>query len=396
MLAVPSMHERPVASTARKKVSVLGVTGSIGSQTTELLLAQPERFEVEAVASGRNAKALAEKAQQLQAKVAVIADDGQYKDLKALLSGSGIEAMAGEDALCEAATRPVDVLVAGITGFSGLRPTLEAIKQGTTVALANKECLVAAGPVFLQAVAAHQATVLPIDSEHSAIFQLFDDRLKAQVEKVILTASGGPFRDWSLEAMANVTAKEAVKHPNWSMGAKISVDSATLMNKGLEIIEASYLFDLEESKLGALIHPQSIVHSLVQYHDGSVLAQMGLPDMRTPISYALAWPQRMHVTGERLDLASLGQLAFEAVDSARFPCFSLALHALREGRGKPTILNAANEVAVAAFLDGRLEFLGIAKLVESVLHTMHSEAPNTLEEVVALDLEARKRANNLL
>jgi 1-deoxy-D-xylulose-5-phosphate reductoisomerase len=253
--------------------------------------------------------------------------------------------------------------------------------------------LVAAGPVFLEALKTHQTRLLPIDSEHSAIFQILDDRLMGQVEKVTLTASGGPFRDWGLEAMQSITPKQAVQHPNWVMGAKISVDSATMMNKGLEIIEASYLFGLEPAKLDAVIHPQSIVHSFVAYHDGSVLAQMGMPDMRTPISYALAWPQRMKVASPALDLATVGALTFEAVDEARFPCFSLALHALQAGQGKPTVLNAANEVAVAAFLEGRLPYLAIAKLVEKLLDCSQEATLASLDDVMALDAETRAKAH---
>jgi 1-deoxy-D-xylulose-5-phosphate reductoisomerase len=328
--------------------------------------------------------------------MAVVADPARYDDLKAALSGSGVEAAAGPEALCEAAARPADWVMAAIVGAAGLEPTLEAVRRGATVALANKECLVCAGTLFMASVAEHGATLLPVDSEHNAIFQVFDFEQKNRVERIILTASGGPFRTWTREAMAAVTPEQAVAHPNWSMGAKISVDSATMMNKGLEFIEAHHIFAMPPDKIEILVHPQSVIHSMVAYEDGSVLAQLGTPDMRTPIAFTLGWPHRMAAPTARLDLGRIGTLQFEAPDHDRFPAVKLVRDVLKAGGACPTVLNAANEVAVAAFLGRRIGFLDIAALVERTVERVTVPAPKSLEDVLAADHEARAVCTGLV
>ena len=322
----------------------------------------------------------------------MIGEEHHYRDLKSDLSGTGIEVAAGPQALIEAAMRPAEWVMAAIVGAAGLAPTLAAIQRGAMIALANKETLVCAGELMMAEVVRCGATLLPVDSEHNAIFQVLEQDRSETIERIILTASGGPFRDWSLEAMAEATPAQAVAHPNWQMGAKISVDSATMMNKGLEMIEAHYLFAMPEPQIDVLVHPQSVVHSMVAYRDGSVLAQMGQPDMRTPISYTLAWPARMAVLAERLDLAAIGQLSFEAPDPIRFPALRVARAALGVGNGAPTVLNAANEVAVEGFLAQKLGFLDIAKVVEETLEAMPERPARTIEDVWELDREARRRA----
>jgi 1-deoxy-D-xylulose-5-phosphate reductoisomerase len=328
--------------------------------------------------------------------MAVVADPARYDDLKAALSGSGVEAAAGPEALCEAAARPADWVMAAIVGAAGLEPTLEAVRRGATVALANKECLVCAGTLFMAAVAEHGATLLPVDSEHNAIFQVFDFEQKSRIERIILTASGGPFRTWTREAMAAVTPEQAVAHPNWSMGAKISVDSATMMNKGLEFIEAHHIFAMPAEKIEILVHPQSVIHSMVAYEDGSVLAQLGTPDMRTPIAFTLGWPHRMAAPTARLDLGRIGTLQFEAPDHDRFPALTLVRDVLKAGGACPTVLNAANEVAVAAFLGRRIGFLDIAVLVERTVERVAVPAPVSLDDVLAADHEARAVCTGLV
>ena len=305
-----------------RRITILGSTGSVGCNTIDLIERQPESFVVEALTANGNAQLLADQARRLSARLAVVADEASYPDLKRALEGSGIEAAAGHEALVEAANRPADWVMAAIVGAAGLAPTLAAVRRGAIVALANKECLVSAGPLMINEVASCGATMLPVDSEHNAIFQVFDFDSPASIERIILTASGGPFRTFSREEMESVTPAQAVAHPNWDMGAKISVDSATMMNKGLELIEAHFLFGLPGEKIDILIHPQSIVHSMVAYVDGSVLAQLGTPDMRTPISYTLGWPRRMAAPSARLDLAQIGNLSFEPPDSKRFPAIS--------------------------------------------------------------------------
>jgi 1-deoxy-D-xylulose-5-phosphate reductoisomerase len=373
-------------------VTILGSTGSVGCNTLDLIEREPEAFAVEALTANDSAQSLAQQAKRVRAKLAVVADESRYRELKDALSGSGIETAAGAQAVIEAAARPADWVMAAIVGAAGLTPTLAAVRRGAIVALANKETLVCAGPLMTAEVARHGATLLPVDSEHNAIFQVLDfDRLDA-VDRIILTASGGPFRAMPRAAMAEVTPAQAIAHPNWDMGAKISVDSATMMNKGLELIEAHHLFGLPDERIEILVHPQSVVHSMVAYLDGSVLAQMGQPDMRTPIAFTLAWPERMAVPVARLDLAAIGQLSFEAPDSARFPALSLARQALQAGGSAPTVLNAANEVAVEGFLDGRLGFLDIAEVVEGTLDAIATTPLNGLDDVWQLDREARRIA----
>ncbi len=376
-----------------RRVTVLGCTGSVGSNTVELLAAYPDRFQTEALVAGRNVAKLAEQARLLRPALAVVADDSAYADLKEALGGSGIELAAGPAAVVEAASRPAaDWVMAAIVGAAGLAPTLAAVQRGATVALANKEVLVCAGELVMAEVRRCGATLLPVDSEHSAIFQVFDEVLRDRISRLILTASGGPFRTWTRDAMQGVTPAQACAHPNWSMGAKISVDSASMMNKGLELIEAHHLFAMPESQIDVLVHPQSVIHSLVEYVDGSVLAQLGTPDMRTPIAVALAWPDRVATPGDRLDLVKAASLTFESPDPVRFPALGLARRALQSGGAAPTILNAANEVAVAAFLAGNLGFLDIPRVVEKCLATLAHAPLGTLADVEAADAEARRHA----
>jgi 1-deoxy-D-xylulose-5-phosphate reductoisomerase len=378
-----------------RRVTILGSTGSVGCNTIDLIERQPESFVVEALTANGNAESLADQARRLSASLAVVADEASYPDLKRALQGSGIEAAAGREALVEAANRPADWVMAAIVGAAGLAPTLAAIRRGAIVALANKECLVSAGPLMINEVASSGATMLPVDSEHNAIFQVFDFDSPESIERIILTASGGPFRTHSREDMESVTPAQAVAHPNWDMGAKISVDSATMMNKGLELIEAHYLFGLPGDRIDILIHPQSIVHSMVAYVDGSVLAQLGTPDMRTPISFTLGWPSRMTAPSARLDLAQIGNLSFETPDTQRFPAISLARQALKSGGSAPTILNAANEVAVLGFLDGKIEFLDIPRIVEATLERAAATTLKNLDDVYAADSEARGIAQSM-
>ncbi len=386
---------KPGALAAPRRVTILGSTGSVGCNTLDLIERQPEAFAVEALTANDSVGRLAEQARRVGAKLAVVADSSRYQDLKEALAGSGVEVAAGARAVAEAAGRPAEWVMAAIVGAAGLAPTLAAVRRGAIVALANKETLVCAGSLMTSEVVRHGATLLPVDSEHNAIFQVLDfERLDA-VDRITLTASGGPFRTLSRAAMAEVTPEQAVAHPNWDMGAKISVDSATMMNKGLELIEAHHLFGLDEARIDILVHPQSVVHSMVAYSDGSVLAQMGQPDMRTPIAYTLAWPERMAAPVARLDLAEIGQLTFEAPDSVRFPALRLARQALRAGGSAPTILNAANEVAVAGFLDGRLGFLGIADVVERTLETIAAVSLGGLDDVWEIDREARRVAADM-
>jgi len=387
----PDTAKRP------RRVTVLGSTGSVGCSTLDLIRRSvPGTYEIVALTAQTNAVALAAQAIEFGAKVAVIGDEAKRAELDNVLSGTGIEVAAGREALLEAATRPADWVMAAIVGTAGLAPTLNAVRQGAHVALANKECLVSAGHVFMGEVEASGATLLPVDSEHNAIFQVLEkDRLDC-VDKIILTASGGPFLQKSIEDMRRATPAQAVAHPQWSMGAKISVDSATLMNKGLEVIEAYHLFPVGLDKLDVVIHPQSIIHSMVAYKDGSVLAQLGSPDMRTPIGYALAWPNRMETPSEKLDLAKIGQLTFETPDLERFPALGLAREALRLGGIAPAVINAANEIAVAEFLAGNMGFLEISTCVSEVLEAEmaggKTSAPQNLEEVLELDKIARQKA----
>ncbi|HMA48254.1 MAG TPA: 1-deoxy-D-xylulose-5-phosphate reductoisomerase [Magnetospirillaceae bacterium] len=379
-----------------RSVTILGSTGSVGCNTVDLVEREPEKFRVEALVANRNVEKLVAQARSLKAKLAVVSDPTAYQALKDALAGTGIEAAAGPDAVIEAAARPADWVMASIVGAAGLQPTLAAIKRGATIGLANKETLVCAGSLVMKAVADHGATLVPVDSEHSAIFQVFDFDQKDQIDKIILTASGGPFRTKTAEQMRAMTPEQAVAHPNWSMGAKISVDSATMMNKGLELIEAYHLFGLPEDRIEILVHPQSVVHSLVAYHDGSVLAQLGTPDMRTPIAYALAYPARMTTPGKRLDLAQIAQLTFEAPDPVRFPALRITRAALKAGGGAPTVLNAANEIAVQSFLSRTIGFLDIARVVEETVSALNDTAIGTLDDILALDAQARRMAGELV
>ncbi len=379
-----------------KTVSILGATGSVGRSTADVILAHPDRFDVQAVTASTKAEDLAALAIKLKAKLAVVADESAYPALKHALSGTGIKTAAGTKAVEDAAAMPADIVMAAIVGMAGLLPVLKAVEQGRCVAIANKEPLVAAGSLVMAAVKKHGTTLLPVDSEHNAIFQVFDANNRAGIERIILTASGGPFRTWTTEQMRAATPEQAVSHPNWSMGAKISVDSATMMNKGLEVIEAQRLFGMPPDKIDILIHPQSIIHSMVEYNDGSMLAQLGAPDMRTPIAYALGWPDRIATPGRRLDAASLSTLQFFPPDFERFPAIKLAYDCLREGDTACIGLNAANEVAVEAFLQGRLSFPGIMETVETALSTMKKNMPSTLEEILAIDQTVRTIAKTYI
>jgi 1-deoxy-D-xylulose-5-phosphate reductoisomerase len=382
-----------------RRISVLGATGSIGLSTLDLIGRNPGAYRVVALTGGQNVARLAELAILHRAELAVIAEPSCYAALRAALVGTGIEIGAGDEALIEAASRPADWVMAAIVGAAGLKPTLEAVRQGTATALANKECLVSAGDIFMAEVARAKTTLLPVDSEHSAASQAMVGTPKERIERVCLTASGGPFRTWSLEQMRDARPEQALNHPNWSMGPKVTIDSATLMNKGLELLEAHHLFSLAPNKLDVLIHPQSIVHCLVHLSDGSVLAQLSCPDMRTPIAYSLAWPERMHAPTKRLDLAELGTLSFEAPDVRRFPALRLAREVLAEGGSAGTVLNAANEVAVEAFLAKRIGFLAIAGVVEETLAASSALAAlprRNVEDVLAIDAEARGCARSLL
>ncbi|HET9629657.1 MAG TPA: 1-deoxy-D-xylulose-5-phosphate reductoisomerase [Novosphingobium sp.] len=379
-----------------RSISVLGATGSIGASTLDLIRRNREQWRVVALTANGNAAELAALAREFSAETAVVADEACLQALRESLSGTPTVAAAGSTALIEAAACPVDVTVAAIVGCAGLAPTMAAIEQGNTIALANKEALVSAGEVMTAAVTRSGATLLPVDSEHNAIFQCLAGNDLAHVRWITLTASGGPFRDWPAERLAHATPAEAVKHPNWSMGSKISVDSATMMNKGLEYIEAYHLFPVGTERLRIIVHPQSIVHSMVEYRDGSTLAQLGPSDMRVPIASALAWPARMDTPCAPLDLAAIGELTFRAPDEQRFPATRLAREAAAAGGGAAAVLNAANEVAVAAFLGGKLPFTHIAAQVERTLGAFAARAPASLDEVIALDAEARARTREMM
>lgn len=386
--------------TAPQRLSVLGATGSIGESTLDLVQRNTERFDVVALSACRNAARLAELARTHRAKIAVIGDPAQFDELKGLLSGSGTRAACGPEALIEAASEPTDCTMAAIVGAAGLAPTFAAARQGGRIALANKECLVSAGEVFLKEIAASGAELIPVDSEHSAAFQALAGSDPKALERIVLTASGGPFRTWDIERLSRAVPEEALQHPNWRMGRKISIDSATMMNKGLEVIEAFHLFPVTHEQIDIVVHPQSVVHCLVFYSDGSVLAQMGPPDMRSPISYALSWPTRMRTPVERLDLVKLGSLTFEAPDEIRFPAVRVAREALARGGAAPCILNAANEEAVAAYLDKRIGFLDIATKVAATIEAAESRGMivdlASLGDVLAADSESRKLAQSLL
>jgi len=389
--------------TKPRSVTVLGSTGSVGVSTLDLLERSGEELEIRTLTAGRNLAGVVEQALKWRPTRVILEDETQYQDLKSRLNGSGVECAAGPTAIRDAAGEGVDWVMSAIVGAAGLAPTLAAARAGSTIALANKESLVCAGPALLAISRAAGGRVIPVDSEHSAVFQVFETDNKAQVKRLILTASGGPFRCWSTADMASVTPAQAVAHPNWSMGAKISVDSATMMNKGLEMIEASYLFALPSSQIDVIVHPQSVVHSLVEYADGSTLAQLGPPDMRTPIACAWAWPRRLNWDAPGLDLAAYGQLTFEAPDPGRFPALSIARRALETGPAASGAMNAANEIGVEAFLGGRLAFLDIANLVIETLERMNSGGDmasasdsDAVEWALSVDATARRIAAQVL
>jgi 1-deoxy-D-xylulose-5-phosphate reductoisomerase len=389
----------------RRRVTVLGSTGSVGCSTLDLM-DQAERagtgmFEVEALTGGANIVRLAEQARRWKPKLAVTADPAKLDVLREALAGTGVEAAAGDQAVIEAAARPADWIMAAIVGAAGLRSAWAAAATGATLALANKESLVCCGPALIERVRRSGGQLLPVDSEHSAIHQVFPHHAPEQVARLVLTASGGPFRTTPREALKSITPEQAVAHPNWSMGAKISVDSATMANKGLEAIEAAYLFDMPAERIGVVVHPESIIHSLVEFVDGSTLAQMGPPDMKTPIAYALAWPDRIAWRAPRLDLAALGQLTFEAPDDERFPALKLARQALQAGGAAPIVFNAANEVAALAFLDRRLGFLNIAAVVADTLSRVtasgvDSGSDDACDAALAVDAQARRMAESII
>ncbi|MBN8973040.1 MAG: 1-deoxy-D-xylulose-5-phosphate reductoisomerase [Rhizobiales bacterium] len=399
MSAVPLRNDPPAINGPRA-VTVLGATGSIGDSTMDLLRLAPERYQVEALTAHSNVEGLAKLAREFNARFAAIADPARLGELKEALSGTGIACGAGESAIIEAAARPADWLMAAVSGAAGLKPALAAVDRGTTVALANKECLVCAGDFFMQRAVDAGARILPADSEHNALFQALSSGNRAELTRVIITASGGPFRTWAAADIEQATLEQALKHPNWSMGQKITIDSASMMNKGLEVIEAAYLFALSPDQIDVLVHPQSIVHGLVEFSDRSVVAQLGSPDMRIPIAHCLGWPDRIVGPSTRLDLAKIGQLTFEAPDFERFPGLRLAFEALRTGQGATTVFNAANEIAVAAFIGKKIRFGAIARLVEATLEQWvraGNLAPLTsADDAIAVDHNARNLAASLL
>jgi 1-deoxy-D-xylulose-5-phosphate reductoisomerase len=399
MTVVPFAQTKAASRADELSITLLGATGSIGSSTLDLVRKNRDRFRVEAVTAQRSAGALAQLARDLDARLAVIGDEGCYGELKGALAGSGIEAAAGENAIVDAARRPAQWVMAAITGAAGLRPTMTALERGATIALANKECLVCAGALFMRRAQEAGAVVLPVDSEHNAIFQALSAGRRADVSRIILTASGGPFRTASLEQMRAATVQQALRHPNWSMGAKITIDSATMMNKGLELIEAHHLFGFGSDQIDIVVHPQSIVHGIVEYRDGSLIAQLGPPDMRVPIANCLAWPERM-AGAARLDFAQMTTLTFEAPDPVRFPALALARRALQAGNGVPTVLNAANEIAVHEFIGGRLGFAGIAALVDATIDAAEGRGimrePTSVDDAIAVDHISRSLARSLL
>ena len=391
-------EERAVVmpSGAPKSVTILGSTGSVGRQTIDLLERDRGNFKVVALTANQNAELLVKQAIDLRPDYVAIGDERKYEALKQALSGTGIEVGAGEKGIGDAADRDAEWVMAAIVGAAGLKPTLRAVQRGATVALANKECLVCAGELLMAEMSRRNARLLPVDSEHNAIYQVFDFERIEGIEKLILTASGGPFRNHSREDMRLVTPSQAVAHPNWDMGAKISVDSATMMNKGLEVIEAHHIFGIPEKRIKVIVHPQSVIHSMVSYVDGSVLAQLGSPDMRTPIAYTLAWPARMNTPSKRLDLEEIGSLDFEAPDPERFPALRLTREALKAGGSAATILNAANEIAVEAFLSDQIGFLDIASVVEDSMSDINYEPLRSIDDVFYLDDIARKTASELV
>ena len=400
MSPVPLRHEKAAEASVRS-VTILGATGSIGDSTMDLIRAAPERYRVEALTANGNVEGIVKLAKEFKARFVAVADQSKGEELRAALAGTGIETGAGESAVTEAAARPADWVMAAVSGAAGLKPALAAVDRGATVALANKECLVCAGDFFMDRAAKAGACILPADSEHNALFQALASGNRDELTRVIITASGGPFRTWKAEDIEQATLAQALKHPNWSMGQKITIDSASMMNKGLEVIEASYLFALSPDEIDVLVHPQSIIHGMVEFTDFSVVAQLGTPDMRTPIAHCLGWPNRISKgRAAPLDLAKIGSLTFEAPDYARFPGLKLAYDALRTGHGATTVYNAANEIAVAAFIAGQIRFGAIARLVEGTMDAWvraGNLAPLTsADDAISVDHKARKLAASLL
>ena len=399
-MTVTLARSKPAPALGQRRITILGATGSIGASTIDLIKREPERYRVVAVTARKSAAVLARVARDVGAQLAVVADHSAYDELKQALAGTSIEAASGEEALLEAAQRPADWVMAAISGAIGLKPTLAAIERGATVALANKECLVCAGSLFMRKALSTGANVLPVDSEHNAIFQALGAGPREDVKRIILTASGGPFRTWSLDQIRQATPEQALRHPNWSMGQRITVDSASMMNKGLELIEAQHLFGLKPDEIDVLVHPQSVVHGLVEFRDGSVVAQLGSPDMRIPIAHCLAWPHRIDTPSARLDLARVRELTFEAPDPVRFPAVALARKVMELGGAAPTVMNAADEIAVGAFLGGRIAFPAIVSLVEATLEAASARGllaePTGVDAAIAVDHVARSIAQGLL
>jgi 1-deoxy-D-xylulose-5-phosphate reductoisomerase len=399
MSAVP-LRNNPAAASSKRTVSVLGATGSIGDSTMDLLRASPDRYQVEALTGNTNVQGLAKLAREFNAKFVAVADASRLGELRDALAGTNIQSGAGESAIIEAGARPADWVMAAVSGAAGLKPALAAVDRGATVALANKECLVCAGDFFMQRALTAGACILPADSEHNALFQALSSGNRDELTRVIITASGGPFRTWAAADIEQATLAQALKHPNWSMGQKITIDSASMMNKGLEVIEASYLFALAPDEIDVLVHPQSIIHGMVEFSDRSVVAQLGAPDMRTPIAHCLGWPDRIVGPAAKLDLVKIGQLTFEAPDFDRFPGLRLAYDALRTGNGATTVYNAANEVAVAAFIAQTIRFGAIARLVEATMNAWvraGNLAPlSSADDAIAVDHNARNMARGLL
>lgn len=390
VIQAQAVRQQPAAQ--RKRVTILGSTGSVGTQTIDLISRAPEKYDVVALTALKNVTLLAEQAKKLKPELAVIADESQYAALKSALAGTNIAVAAGAQAVVEAAQIDSDWVMSAIVGSAGLPGTLAAARRGATIAFANKETLVCAGPLMMKLVSECNAQLLPVDSEHNAIWQVFDFERREAISRLILTASGGPFRTKTRDEMAAMTPEQAVKHPVWAMGAKISIDSATLMNKALEVIEAHFLFAMPSEKIDVIVHPQSVIHSMVEYEDGSVLAQMGSPDMRTPIGYCLAWPERMETPAAKLDFAKLGQLTFEAPDAVKFPALRFAREAMTKGGTAPAVLNAANEVAVQAFLDKRIGFLDIERVNEETMNGCRAVPLTDLEILHEADQAARRAA----
>lgn len=381
----------------KQKLAILGSTGSIGTQTLDVVAANPDLFEVYAITANNSVAKLIEQARQFHPEAVVVANDAHYQELKDALADLPIKVFAGADAVAEVAALPsVDTVVTAMVGYAGLKPTIAAIEAGKKIALANKETLVVAGELITRLTLEHHASILPVDSEHGAIFQCLVGENPDEVEKIILTASGGPFRTKSREDLTHVTAKEALRHPTWQMGAKITIDSASMMNKGFEVIEAKWLFGLKPDQIDVVVHPQSIVHSMVQFRDGSIKAQLGVPDMRLPIEYALTFPERQRTDFERLDFAKCSQLTFEKPDFERFRNLALAFEAMAKGGNMPCIVNAANEVAVAAYLEDKIGFLAMSDLIEKTMNKAHFVAQPTYDDYVATDAEARQIARQLL